>query len=567
MAHRTDASALDDGPVGLDGRARPSSPRARIVKGLRQSIPLSSLERRIIFFNMIGLAVLVAGITYLTNNKRSLIDLYVEALRKQGEIIAIGIAETAATDFRGQPTYDPIKSSLTLARLGQPTGVRIRLYDRGLRLTADTSSLSATGIPIESRPLGPPPGKTSQSILGSAIETFLSRVDAFVEPDYETYIEVPTAGISQDEEVLRAAQGQIAHAVRKNSEGEIIVSLAMPVTRLKAILGVLQLSTAGGEIDAVADQERAAVLQIFVLAAMASILVSVLLAQIIAQPIRELARAALGSSGTQSRVLGPDRPAIPDMTARMDEIGDLSGALIRMTNALSHRIDAIESFAADVAHEIKNPLTSLRSAVETMEYARTPEQQRRLLDVIESDVKRLDRLVTDISNASRLDAELVRERMETVSLTALVHTLVDMFEAQAAERNVSIRAILSEQPVTVLGLESRLAQVITNVIANAMSFSPDHSQIIVRLRREPDGPVRVSVEDEGPGIPPENLTSIFERFYTERPDGEAFGTHSGLGLSISRQIIEAHGGRIWAENVFEDRDQRKGARFVIELPA
>ncbi|MEM9060095.1 MAG: stimulus-sensing domain-containing protein [Pseudomonadota bacterium] len=568
MLTRTGYDATDSGPIGLDDRPRPASSRARIIKGLKQSAPFSSLQRRIIFFNLIGLALLVAGMTYLSNDKRNLIDVYVDSLRKQGEIIAIGIAETAAIEFDGKVAYDPVKSATVLSRLAQPTGVRIRLYDRGQRLTADTYNLSAAGPPIEVTELPPPVNPGRISAIVDRFERLYDQILGYFSDDPEIYFEVPTAGISRDEEVLRAARGQIAHQVRVNSQGEVIVSVALPVTRLKAIMGVLQLSTVGGDIERFVDDERKAVMEVFFLASIVSVLLSILLANMIASPIRMLAKAAQSEGANAARPLNPDKPEIPDLTHRTDEIGELSDALIRMTSALYTRIGAIESFAADVAHEIKNPLTSLRSAVETMHYAKTPEQRQRLLDVIQNDVKRMDRLVTDISNASRLDAELVRERMEPLDLGELISMLAGVTEAQGSENNVQVKTLLPGGSFMTHGLEGRLAQVVTNLLGNALSFSPSGSTITVTGEKLKGGRVRVAVEDEGPGIPPDNLQSIFERFYSERPDTEAFGSHSGLGLSISRQIIEAHGGEIWAENRDNpnDPDQLKGARFVFELP-
>jgi two-component system sensor histidine kinase ChvG len=281
-----------------------------------------------------------------------------------------------------------------------------------------------------------------------------------------------------------------------------------------------------------------------------------------------LAKAAQSEGANAARPVNPDKPDIPDLTHRTDEIGELSDALIRMTSALYTRIGAIESFAADVAHEIKNPLTSLRSAVETMHYAKTPEQRQKLLDVIQNDVKRMDRLVTDISNASRLDAELVRERMEELNLGELIEMLAGVTEAQGAENNVSVVTNLPQGSFTAHGLEGRLAQVVTNLLGNALSFAPKGSTITVTGEKLKGGRIRVTVEDQGPGIPPDNLQSIFERFYSVRPDTEDFGNHSGLGLSISRQIIEAHGGQIWAENIIDPTNPEfpKGARFRFELP-
>ncbi|MCH8953674.1 MAG: stimulus-sensing domain-containing protein, partial [Proteobacteria bacterium] len=460
--------------------------------------------------------------------------------------------------------------NVVLNRLAQPTGVRARLYDRQLRLTGDTRDLAPSGAPIEVMALAPPGQETANPLLKQLERAYKNFVELFrTKPPL--YTEVPTAGISRDREVREAARGKISHAVRVNSLGELIVSVAMPVRRFKAVLGVLVLSTQGEDINAIVQNERIVILQVFIIATLVSVALSVLLANTIAKPIRKLAEAADPEGISGARPLNPDRIEIPDLTHRTDEIGDLSAALIRMTHALYRRIEAIEAFAADVAHEIKNPLTSLRSAVETMEFARTPEQTKQLLDVIQKDVQRLDRLVTDISNASRLDAELVRERMLAFDLSAVIAALAEMIRAQGEEREIGIVAHLPKGALIARGLEVRIAQVVTNLLENALSFAPDGSTIAITGARLPQGVIRITVEDQGPGIPDDNLESIFERFYSERPASEVFGNHSGLGLSISKQIVEAHGGQIWAENI-RPPDARadspiEGARFVLELPA
>jgi two-component system sensor histidine kinase ChvG len=534
--------------------------RARLIQGLKQSAPFSSLQRRIIFFNLIGLAILVIGVMYLNQFRSGLIELRVQALRTQGEIIAITIAESSAIG-PGRPDYDPVRANVVLNRLAQPTGVRARLYDRRLRLTGDTRNLAPSGGPIEVLPLAPPGEKASSGFLRRLEQGYQDFLELFrTKPPL--YTEVPTAGISRDREVREAAHGKISHAVRVNSQGELIVSVAMPVRRFKAVLGVLVLSTQGEDINAIVQNERIVILQVFIIATLVSVALSVLLANTIASPIRKLAEAADPEGTSGARPLNPDRIEMPDMTSRSDEIGDLSAALMRMTHALYKRIEAIEAFAADVAHEIKNPLTSLRSAVETMDFARTPEQKQKLMDVIQKDVQRLDRLVTDISNASRLDAELVRERMLAFDLGTLITALSDLIRSQGEDRNVKVVTNLPRGALIARGLEGRIAQVITNLLDNALSFAPDGSTITVTGKRLPKGMVHVTIEDEGSGIPQDNLDSIFERFYSERPTSEAFGNHSGLGLSISKQIVEAHGGRIWAENI----EPGPGACFVLELP-
>ncbi|MEM6932046.1 MAG: stimulus-sensing domain-containing protein [Pseudomonadota bacterium] len=554
---------------GLDGRPRPTSMRARIIQGLKQSAPFSSLQRRIIFFNLVGLALLVFGVLILNSFLQGLIGERVNALIIQGEIIAITIAEQSANEPTDDPGYDPVIANTVLNRLVQPTGVRARLFDRRRRLTGDTRNLSPSGGPIEVSPLDPPTKASASNFLERMETAYLRFLESFRD-ELEVYYEVPTAGISNDKEVISASRGQIDHKVRVNSEGELIVSVALPIRQFKTVLGVLQLSTEGGAINQILRNERLKILQVFFVATMVSIALSVLLANTIARPIRRLAIAADNEGTNAARPLNPERVEIPDLTHRSDEIGDLSGALIRMTEALYRRIEAIESFAADVAHEIKNPLTSLRSAVETMEYAKTPEQRQKLLDVIQKDVSRMDRLVTDISNASRLDAELVRERMEEFDLGNLVEMLAGITRNHGEERRVTVDVRLPSGRLVARGLEGRIAQVVTNFLDNALSFSPDGSKITIEGMKQGAG-VRLSVSDQGPGIPPDNLANVFDRFYTERPETEDFGNHSGLGLAISKQIIEAHNGRIWAENTPSSSSDPQappaGARFIIELPA
>ncbi len=243
-----------------------------------------------------------------------------------------------------------------------------------------------------------------------------------------------------------------------------------------------------------------------------------------------------------------------------------------MTRSLYNRIEAIESFAADVSHEIKNPLTSIRSAVETLEFAKTDEARTKLLRLIKDDVARLDRLITDISDASRLDAELARERAEPVDVASLLRGLLSIYEATAEEDGAIVVLDVRDMDKTkggffVAGIESRLAQVVRNLVSNAISFSPPRGRILVTLSKNANR-LLIKVEDEGPGIPEDNLKSVFERFYTERPEGEGFGKNSGLGLSISKQIVEAHEGKIWVENIIDPESRLvSGARFLIDLPA
>jgi two-component system sensor histidine kinase ChvG len=362
---------------------------------------------------------------------------------------------------------------------------------------------------------------------------------------------------------MRALHGETASFIRGDPGTKgLVISVAVPVQRYKEVLGAVLVSTSNNEIEDELRLVRLELLRIFALAVVVTLLLSFYLAGTIARPIRRLAEAADRARGRGAQV------EIPDFTQRGDEVGDLSGSLREMTDTLWQRMSAIESFAADVAHEIKNPLSSLRSAVETATRIEDPEKQRRLMAIILDDVERLDRLISDISNASRLDAELSRLEIEPIDVAAMLRALADIHTETQGDGKP--RLILDLAPargrgLVVPGTESRLSQVFLNVIANAVSFSPAGGEI--RVRAALDGrAVLVTVEDGGPGIPEDKLTAIFDRFYSERPAGEKFGTHSGLGLSISKQIVVAHRGQIWAENRYDPSGEVCGARFTIRLP-
>jgi len=346
----------------------------------------------------------------------------------------------------------------------------------------------------------------------------------------------------------------------------LIVSVAVPVQRYRAILGSLLLSTESGDIDDIVQSERMAILRVFAVASAVTVLLSVLLASTIAGPVRRLANAAERvRRGVRHR-----RAEIPDFGNRKDEIGHLARVLSDMTNALYKRMEAVESFAADVSHELKNPLTSLRSAVETLPIAKTDEQRARLFGVIKHDVKRLDRLITDISDASRLDAELAREATEPVDIAKLLETVVSIARETRVSNKRKIQLTLEprrwgKDAFFVLGHDSRLGQVFNNLIDNALSFSPPEASVRIRAWRDPNS-ISVTVDDDGPGIRAENIENIFERFYTDRPEADEFGQNSGLGLAITRQIVEAHRGTIHAENRKRADGGVEGARFTVILP-
>ena len=543
------------------------------------------LTSRIILINVAGLVILVAGILYFNQTRKGLIAVREESLMTQAQIMAAAVASTAAADTENfvidpdlfleqqlgtknpagsgnYPDYDfpinPEQAGRVLRQLVTETKTRARIFDRDGQMVVDSRHFYGRGeiLRFDLPPLNAP----KPSFLVTAWKRFNAWFFANNYPLQKPY------GLDNGKdfsEIRLALTGLPITKKAVNDKNEIIIIVAVPIQRFKAVQGALILSTKGGEIDNVLRKERKVVLLTFAVAVLVAILLSLSLAGHIAEPVRRLSAAAERiRRGVNNRV------EIPDFTYRRDEVGHLSGALRDMTESLYNRIDAIEAFAADVAHEIKNPLTSLRSAVETLELAKTPEQRQRLIEVVNDDVKRLDRLISDISDASRLDAELVRTQSKTVDLQKLLEMLVRLHEDIAAKQKVKLSLVI-ESPKTrsgrktafsVMGHDNRLGQVVANLLTNALSFAPAGSAIVITLVRDGDF-VEFSVADEGPGIPPDNLDKIFRRFYTDRP-AVSFGKNSGLGLSISRQIIEAYRGTISAEN----RENPTGAKFIVRIP-
>jgi two-component system, OmpR family, sensor histidine kinase ChvG len=561
----------------------------------------SSLTRRIIVLNLGGLFALLIGFLYLNQFRAGLIDARLQSLQTQGEIIAAAIASSATVETDsiaidpekllhlapGQ-SYGPSDESTPslefsinpdrigplLHRLVSPTRTRARVYDRDGYMLLDSRSLTSRSTILRSEL--PPTEAGKPNIFRQAWDAARTYVFSSDLPVYE---DIGTGDGRAYPEVARALTGGEQSVVRVNERGETVVSVAVPIQRFRAVRGALLLSTQGGDIDAIIASERWAIVRIFLVSAGVMLLISLFFAGTIAEPIRRLAEAA-----ERVRHGSKLRQEIPDFSDRSDEIGHLSGALREMTEALYSRIEAIESFAADVAHELKNPLTSLRSAVETLPIAKTDQSRGRLLEVIQHDVRRLDRLISDISDASRLDAELARADVRGVDLSAVLHAVVGV--AQSVDRGDGVVVTLSIAPSAandwgrkgwrVLGHDSRLGQVFNNLIDNARSFSAHGGSVLVSLRPARGGPAggpardgfEVIVDDNGPGIPAHAFERIFERFYTDRPN-QGFGQNSGLGLSISRQIVEAHHGRIRAMNRTApgQPDAPLGARFIVWLPA
>ena len=525
--------------------------------------PISPLTRRILAVNVLALALLAGGFLYLGKYQASLVGQQIESLKTQGEVFAAALGEGAVLDSvdEGEILLPDLARQM-MRRLVEPTRARARLFDIKGDIIADSRVLRGPGDSIQVLELPAP--KTSSPIVRFADHVYDWIVDRLPRRTrYPKYHESAAQRAEDYDEVLRALRGETASAIRSDTAtGGLVLSVAVPVQRYKQVLGAIMLSTGSGEIEEEVRTVRLELLRIFGVALLVTVLLSFYLAGTIVRPIRRLAAAAERARGRRARV------EIPDFTLRGDEIGDLSGSLREMTDALWQRMSAIESFAADVAHEIKNPLSSLRSAVETAVRIEDPPNQRRLMAIILDDVQRLDRLITDISDASRLDAELSRFETEPIDIAAMLRALVDIHESTRTDGAPHLVLELTDRGrgLVVPGIETRLSQVFRNLIANAVSFSPTAGEI--RLTARHDGrAVLVTVEDEGPGIPDDKLTAIFDRFYTERPPGEKFGTHSGLGLSISKQIVEAHRGTIWAENRTDASGAVTGARFCIRLPA
>jgi len=590
-------------------RSLPSGPRAkRRVVALRAfwrgavSRFASPLTRRIILLNLGGLFALLIGFLYLNQFREGLIDARIQSLETQSEIIASAIASSATVDTDAI-TVDPekllklapgqsygvdeetkpgLEFSINPDRVGpllrllvSPTRTRARIYDGDGYMLLDSRSIAARAN-ILRNDLPPPGQEEGPQWLDGLSNLVHGRFNTRRLPLYE---DIGVANGRGYPEVVSALAGKSQSFVRVNARGETVISVATPIQRFRSVRGVLLLSTQGQDIDGIIASERRAIFRIFLVSAGVMFLLSAALAGTIAEPMRKLAEAA-----DRVRRGVKQRQEIPDFTDRKDEIGHLSGALRDMTRALFSRMEATERFAADVAHELKNPLTSLRSAVETLPIARNDISRGRLLEVIQHDVRRLDRLISDISDASRLDAELARGDMDAVDLAKLLHALVDVAREAPREDGVTV-ALTIERGMPdgkrrsgdwlAFGHDSRLGQVINNLIDNARSFSEPGGQVRVTLRRvrvaaQEGLPLRrgfeIWVDDDGPGVPAHAFERIFERFYTDRPT-QSFGQNSGLGLSISRQIVEAHGGSISATNRLDAEGNILGARFVVFLPA
>ncbi|MGB3313001.1 MAG: sensor histidine kinase [Albidovulum sp.] len=528
------------------------------------SLNRSPLARKIITFNLMAMIVLVAGVLYLNPFRDSLV------LQRESGLVAE--AQLIANVFEAQLPYegavnlassDGIDTLRTVQRIELSDGAELFIFDTLENLVVSTVGMERPSMETVAGLRRDPRSTVITDILNSIWE----GIAGLLAPDTELD---PIRGGEElaRELVASALAGETQIRTGRDVSGHAIFTAATPVRRGDNVIGVVAITSVAGEIDQLVRVEREQVLQMFVIAIIVSIGLSLVLASTIANPLSDLAAAAELGRDKNARKMSPNRVRIPDLTARPDEIGRLSGAMRGMVTALYERIEANEQFAADVAHEIKNPLASLRSAVGTMRVAKREDQRTKLLDVIDHDVRRLDRLVSDISNASRLDSELVKEEEEEFNLLKMLTHITEYLGNDAREKGVDFISDLPTNNIIFTGLEGRLAQVFVNLISNAISFCQEGDAVRVWARKR-ENRVLVVVEDTGPGIPNQALQKIFKRFYSERPPGQ-FGEHSGLGLAISKQIVEAHGGVIWAENIRPtDADitsEPLGARFVVGLP-
>ncbi|NJM81933.1 MAG: histidine kinase [Tabrizicola sp.] len=513
----------------------------------------SPLARKIIVFNLMALVTLVAGVLF-TNPFRETLSLQREqSLLRQAELIA------TVYEVRLNPGPVGVDFRSTLEIVEIDPGVEAFVFD-------PTGGLIASKVGQGTDALA----QTQQqpTLITDFLDGVWNNVTALLRPGRTSRTEQVDAAVLARAVFPRAQAGETVVSTRKNSEGSAIFIVATPIRAAGDVIGVVAVTSAAGEIDRLVRYEREQILQMFVIAVMMSIGLSLMLASTISSPLSDLAAAAEIGRDRDARRVAPSRVRIPDLAARPDEIGRLSVAMRGMVTALYDRIDANEQFAADVAHEIKNPLASLRSAVGSLRFVKKDAQRETLLDVIDHDVRRLDRLVSDISNASRLDSELVKEEEEEFNLLKTISNLCQYLSQQADEKGVDFIVDLPSDTIHTHGLEARLAQVFVNLITNAISFCEEGDAVRVWARRR-ENRVLVVVEDTGPGIPEQALAKVFKRFYSERPSGD-FGNHSGLGLAISKQIVEAHGGVIWAENIrptaADPNSEPLGARFVVGLP-
>jgi two-component system sensor histidine kinase ChvG len=521
---------------------------------------ITPLTWRILAINLLAPALLGGGLLFLGDLRSGLIQARVTGLIGQADLIGGALGETAIRPGETGPSLEGRIARQVVRRLIGPSDVRARLFDESGDLIADSRSLVAAGRNVATRSI---PAIKPPSTIDAAFGWIYDRFAGWWPQanDVALYEERQDQQAEDYVEVLDALAGYAAAQLRRAENGSFRISVAVPVQGLRKVVGALMLDTDTAAIEAEVRTQQFNILKLFLAALTGTVLLSLYLASTIARPIRQLAQSA-----DQVRWVRGRRLSTSTLTDRNDEIGELAVALRDMTDSLYRRLDAIEMFVADVTHEIKNPLTSLGSAVETLERTADPVKQHRLTAIIIDDLGRLDRLLGDIGAASRLDTELSRTQTEPVDMRHVLRAVINVYRETGSEDDPKLELEIGGDKLLVAGIGDRMGQVLRNLLDNARSFSPTGGTIWVKAGREQND-VWFSVEDQGPGIPEGKLNAIFDRFYTERPEGEAFGTHSGLGLSISRQIVEAFGGAIAAANLMDDAGRVKGAQFIVRLPA
>ena len=537
---------------------KPKRRRRNRRRGPRRSLWMSRLTRNIFFSNLIGLIILVTGALAMNRFEAGLINAKVDNIQSLASTITTVIGEQA-TGYGGTAELDIDGARQVLRGVNVQEGWRVRLHNKSGELVADTKTLDDT---ITTESLDPiieeRPDRPKQDIWRENIRSWAD----------DKLHNLPWRKAKRDSlrrnlktEVRAGLDGESSYGPRFDEDDNLIVTVSLPVQRVQQVLGVVTVES--NDVGSIVTAERQALAPIIGLAFLAMFLSSLALTLFISLPMRRLARAAEIVTRSAKK-----RDAIPDLSSRRDEIGDLSLVLRDMTEGLYNRIDDIANFAADVAHEIKNPLTSLRSASDTLRVAKTKEQREKLIDIIQQDVSRMDRLITDISKASKVDANLARETAKTLDVAEISENIVEFYQQTRSKEGpnvINASTIEPNSPVYIRAYETPFAQVLRNLIDNALTFSPETGEVTVTASKDA-GRVIFTVDDEGPGIPEDNLETVFERFYTQRPKGASFGSHSGLGLAICRQIITAHRGTIHAENRVNSEGQTIGARFTVNVP-
>lgn len=526
----------------------------------------SPLAFRIVVLNLVTVLLMGLGIIYLTSARDSFVQQREMAMITEATLIADRFKLSAEQDARSAALGASGRSADVLADFAIPSRESVFIYNTDGTLI---SSISGVDRDVFAKISG-----TSSNHETPKFWDALAWLRSFgwLGKQADTDHFLPSSINISDALIARGLSGELYAVSEPNQSGSVVSSVVAPIRidvagSLKTI-GVVGLVSNQNDVDSFVGTLHKKILHIFAAAALVSIVLSLVLASTISSPLADLAAAADVRRDAKNRTAPPERVSIPDLSGRPDEIGRLSTAMRDMVSALHDRIDANEQFASDVAHELKNPLASLRSAVGSLRIVKKEEHRQKLFDVLDHDVRRMDRLVSDISNASRLDSELVKEDEEEFDLVKTLGNLAEYMSQGAKEQGVEFIIDLPENPVLLNGLEARLAQVFVNLIANATSFCDEGDAVKIWARKR-SGRVLVVVEDTGRGIPAGALSKVFERFYSERPEGQ-FGNNSGLGLAISKQIVEAHGGVIWAENICPQEtditSDPLGARFVVGLP-